>query len=268
MGESSQTHVDRYFASEARFWLELYERSDVFAAIHRERRTRALAWVDGLGLPAGARVLEVGCGAGLTAVELARRGFAVDATDTVAEMREQTARRARDAGVELRVAHADAHRLAYDDGSFDLVLALGVVPWLHDPGRAIREVARVTRRGGSVILSADNRRRLIGLVDPALAPALAKPRELVRRLLRRPAWQGVRPLQHTPGAFDAMLAGAGLERVDTATLGFGPFTFMWRPALPDRVAVRLHGRLQSLADRGAPLLRSAGAQYLVLARRA
>jgi hypothetical protein len=64
-----------------------------------------------------------------------------------------------------------------------------------------------------------------------------------------------------------MLADAGLQIVERCTLGFGPFTFMGLPALPDQVGVRLNARLQAFADRGVPGLRSTGGQYLVVARR-
>jgi hypothetical protein len=67
--------------------------------------------------------------------------------------------------------------------------------------------------------------------------------------------------------FDAMLHAAGLEKLIGRTLGFGPFTFMRRPLLSDNAARRLHLRLQSWADERRPLVRSLGAQYLVLARR-
>jgi hypothetical protein len=50
-------------------------------------------------------------------------------------------------------------------------------------------------------------------------------------------------------------------------LGFGPFSFLGRTLLPDPLGIRLHHRLQALADRGVAGLRSTGSQYVVLARK-
>jgi hypothetical protein len=41
---------------------EVYQRQDLFSVIHQQRQARALSWIDGLGLPAGTRVLEIGPG--------------------------------------------------------------------------------------------------------------------------------------------------------------------------------------------------------------
>jgi len=79
--------------------------------------------------------------------------------------------------------------------------------------------------------------------------------------------QGVRVGAHRLAGFDRMLADAGLQIVKRCTLGFGPFTLMGLPALPDQLGARLNARLQAFADRGVPGLRSTGGQYVVLARR-
>jgi hypothetical protein len=64
------------------------------------------------------------------------------------------------------------------------------------------------------------------------------------------------------------VANAGLTVTRSKAIGFGPFSLFGRHLLPETVAVRVHRRLQALADRGTPVLRSTGAQHIVLARRA
>jgi len=61
--------------------------------------TTMLEWVDALGLPPGSRILEAGCGAGLTTISLAQRGFMVEAQDVANAMVEQTRRHAEEAGL-------------------------------------------------------------------------------------------------------------------------------------------------------------------------
>ena len=102
-----------------------------------------LAGVDG-----GQRVLDVGCGPGaLTAELVARVGTAaVSAVDPSEPFVE--AARARNPGVE--VVQASAEALPFPDRTFDAALAQLVVHFMRDPVAGLAEMARVTRRGGVV----------------------------------------------------------------------------------------------------------------------
>lgn len=88
-------------------------------------------------------MLEIGPGAGFMTMELARRGFTVQAADSTPRMIEIASRRVAEAGVDRRVRLlvADPHHLAFADGAFTLVVVLGVVPWLRYAPRAIAEIA-------------------------------------------------------------------------------------------------------------------------------
>ena len=109
-----------------------------------------------LGLRPGVRVLDIGCGNGRHAFESLRRGAEVVATDldegALADV-EDTAAAMRDAGEVplgggLRVVHADARRLPFADGTFDVVIAAEVLEHIHEDGTAIGELFRVLRPGG------------------------------------------------------------------------------------------------------------------------
>jgi D-aspartate ligase len=273
-GTPRQKQVDRHFEAAAQDWKTIYEEQTVYGLIHQERRATALDWIDELALPDGASVLEIGCGAGLTSVALAERGLNVMAIDTAPAMIGLTDQlvRDRDLAGRIRTSVADAHDLPYSDGSYSLVLALGVLPWLHSPDRAMEEMVRVMRPGGYVLANVDNLLRLHYLLDPRLNPALGSLRRSLGDGLRRTG------VLHAPAPtpvrlssirrFDAVMARLGLAKVRSTTLGFGPFTFWRRPVLPEAKGMRLHRTLQGAADRGIPLVRSTGAQYLVLARKA
>jgi ubiquinone/menaquinone biosynthesis C-methylase UbiE len=200
---------------------------------------------------------------------LARAGFAVTATDTADAMLALIADRAAADGVELVVQRADTHGLPFADESFEVVVALGVLPWLHSPQLAVIELARVLRPGGFALLSVDNARRLNELFDPWLSWLLAPPRRALRKRLEahgRPS--GATSRRHTRGDVEGMLASAGLAVVWTRTIGFGPFTLHRRPILPHKLGLAINRRLQAAADGGAPLLRAAGVHHLVLAHKA
>lgn len=265
--DDSQAPVDAHFGEIAAYWREVYADGGLQSLIYRERMNTALAWIDDLGLPAGTKVLEVGCGAGLATVELARRGFEVESTDSSRDMVAAASRLVAEAGLADRVnlVVADVHALPHDPESFTVVVALGVLPWLHSPERALGELARVLFRGGHAIVSADNRLRLNALIEPA-ENRLVVPLRLASRAARR-APRGVVSRLYTPARVDRMLVSAGLEPRRRATVGFGPFTVLWRPALGDRLGYRLHLWLEGLSCRRFPRLRRHGWHYVVSAQR-
>jgi SAM-dependent methyltransferase len=266
-----QDSTDAYFGERSAYWDEIYSQGELQGLIYRKRMQAAMAWIDALGLDPVAKVLEVGCGAGLATLELARRGYAVHSTDSSADMVALASHRIAQADVgDVVLSVSDVHDLPYGAGSFELVLALGVLPWLHSPQRALGQIARVLAPGGHAILSADNRLRLNGLVDPVENPLFVPAkyaRRGVRALRGRPSI-GAAGRLYTPERVDRWLAAAGLEPERRTTVGFGPFTFFWRSVLPDRTSLRLNRGLDHLAERRVPRLRRHGWHYLVSARKA
>ena len=116
---------------------------------------------DRLGLKAGERVLDMGCGAGRHAFEMYRRGADVVAldqdADELATVREWfAAMRAEGtvpAGAEADVKQGDALDLPYPDGEFDRVVAAEVLEHIPDDDTAIAELARVLRPGGTLAVT-------------------------------------------------------------------------------------------------------------------
>ena len=98
----------------------------------------------------------MGCGAGLTTAALAQHGFEIEALDSVPAMLDLTRHRLLETGTEARVRTtcADVRHLPFPDNNFDLVFALGVVMWVDPPFGAIQQMARVTRPGGYVLITA------------------------------------------------------------------------------------------------------------------
>jgi SAM-dependent methyltransferase len=100
------------------------------------------------GVRAGMRVLDVGCGPGALAVELARRVGEgnVAAIDPAPEF--VAACQARIPGADVREGAAES--LPWADGAFDAAMCSLVVAWMSDADRGIGEMARVTKPGGTV----------------------------------------------------------------------------------------------------------------------
>jgi ubiquinone/menaquinone biosynthesis C-methylase UbiE len=260
-----QKNVDTHFDANAAYWDEIYRDDDLQSVIYQQRQAAVLDYVDAVGLGAGSSALEIGCGAGHVTVRLAQRGLTVKAVDSSPGMVELASRQAAAAGfaAEVSVSQADVHALPFKSGEFDLVVAVGVIPWLHSPGEAVAEMARVLRPGGELVLTADNAARLISFTDPRGLLALTPLRRIYHRLRNQPG-DAVSRL-HFPRRVSGFVSDAGLTPLAQRTIGFGPLSVLGRPLLSDARAVRLNGRLQRLADAGVPGARGTGWHYLIRA---
>jgi ubiquinone/menaquinone biosynthesis C-methylase UbiE len=275
MEDDSQAAVDAFFDEAAPFWNDLYQEGSTYGTIHRHRLELAADWLDPVEGTNGARALDVGCGPGHMAVVLAKQGFRVSAIDRSAAMLELTVRNAEEAGVSDHVGPAigDVLDLEFPDGTFSVVVALGVLPWLSEPTRALQEMARVLRPGGLILVNVDNRARMDHRIDPFLNATLAPLKERTKRVLDA---LGVRQGAGTARArartesiarFDRRLALVQIEKLRATTFGFGPYTFLGRPIFSERAGLRLHLWMQRRADAGARGIRSIGSQYMVLGRK-
>ncbi len=109
-----------------------------------------------LGLPAGARVLDVPCGDGRLSLELAARGFRLEGVDQAADLVEAAELAARERGLAARFRTADMRDLPRDalfDGAFCFGNSFG---YLEDEGNAefLRAAAGALRPGGRFVLEA------------------------------------------------------------------------------------------------------------------
>jgi len=126
-------------------------------------------------------VLDVAAGNGNATLAAARRYAHVTSTDFVPGLLEDARMRAEAEGLEVRFEVADAERLLYADGEFDVVLSTFGVMFTADQERAASELVRVTRSGGRIGLAnwtpegfVGQMFRLIGKYVPA-APAAKSP---------------------------------------------------------------------------------------------
>jgi SAM-dependent methyltransferase len=103
-----------------------------------------------LGDVGGLGVLDYGCGHGMAAVVLARRGARVTAFDLSHGYLEEAGARAAANGVRLDLVRADGEHLPFADGTFDRVWGNAVLHHL-DLERAERELRRVLRPGGFAV---------------------------------------------------------------------------------------------------------------------
>lgn len=105
-------------------------------------------FADFAGVVAARRVLDVGCGPGALTTELVRR--LGPAAVTAVDPSEPFVEAARERYPEVRVEHAPAEQLPFEDDAFDAALAQLVVHFMSDPVAGLREMKRVTRADGVV----------------------------------------------------------------------------------------------------------------------
>lgn len=107
------------------------------------------------GVAPGDRFLDVAAGTGGLSLPAARLGARVDATDWAPKMIECFEARARAEGLTSVEGHVmDCHELAFDDDVFDVTGSQFGVMLVEDQPRALREMVRVTKPGGRVVLVA------------------------------------------------------------------------------------------------------------------
>lgn len=112
----------------------------------------ALEFFDRLAIPPGASLLDVACGAGQLTIPAAQRGIHVTGVDLAANLVEQAQRRAQSEGLPIQIDQGDVEALPYPDASFDFVLSLIGAMFAPRPELVAREMARVCRPGGKVIM--------------------------------------------------------------------------------------------------------------------
>ncbi len=174
------------------------------------------------GIRPGQRVLDVGCGPGALTGELVSRlgAEAVAAVDPSASF--VTAARQRHPGVEVQQAPAEA--LPYPAEAFDAALAQLVVHFMADPVGGLREMARVTRRGGVIAACVWDYGGRRGPLGPFWDAARAVDSSVTDESALSGAGEG-----HLAELFEAAGLSDVVETVLTANREYRGFDDWWEP---------------------------------------
>jgi 2-polyprenyl-6-hydroxyphenyl methylase/3-demethylubiquinone-9 3-methyltransferase len=173
-----------WYATLAARW---YDADDTPIALLRAEARHRNPWIaEALG-PVPRRVLDVGCGGGYLANELAARGHAVTGIDSIGES--LAVARTHDRTATVRYLSGDALALPFADASFDAVCAMDLLEHVDQAARVVAEAARVLAPGGLFFFHTFNRTWLANwIVIKGVAWFVSNtPRDLhVLRLFIRP----------------------------------------------------------------------------------
>jgi ubiquinone/menaquinone biosynthesis C-methylase UbiE len=174
------------------------------------------------------KALDVGCGTGNLAVELAKKSdlTSIEAFDFSSAYIAYA--KARGADPRINFQSADACAIPFTDSTFDLTLSMLVLAFIPEPQRAVREMVRVTKPGGTVAACMWDLRgglvfgRMFWDTAAALDPKAVEAR---RQTMSRPITR--------QGGIAGEFKAAGLQNVQetvlTISMNFTDFENFWAP---------------------------------------
>jgi SAM-dependent methyltransferase len=112
----------------------------------------AIEFLDFCDIPARSKIIDVACGAGQTALPLARAGHDVVGVDIASNLIEAARKRAHAEDLPVRFEEGDAEQLPFEDASFDVAFSLIGAMFAPQPQKVADELARVCRPGGRIIM--------------------------------------------------------------------------------------------------------------------
>lgn len=117
-----------------------------------------LDYIDQRAPLAGARVLDIGCGAGILSEAMAQRGATVTGLDLSAPLIDAARAHADESGLSLDYRLVASRELAAEAaGQFDIVTCMEMLEHVDEPDSIVDDCARLVRPGGAVFLSTINR---------------------------------------------------------------------------------------------------------------
>ena len=210
-GNVDAAEIARFQSAASRWW----DPEGEMRPLHDLNPVR-LAYVERCGPLAGRSIVDVGCGGGLLAEAMARKGARVVGLDMADDLLNVARLHALESGVSVEYRHepAETHALQHA-GRYDVVTCMEMLEHVPDPSSVIAALAALVKPGGQVFVSTLNR-------TPRAYVMAILGAEYVLRLL--PTGTHTYEKFIRPSELAAWARDAGLAEVDIAGLAYDPFS--------------------------------------------
>jgi 2-polyprenyl-6-hydroxyphenyl methylase/3-demethylubiquinone-9 3-methyltransferase len=199
----------------ARWW----DPGSEFKPLHEINPLR-LDYIDGRASIAGKRVLDVGCGGGILAEAMSRRGARVTGIDMGETPLEVARLHLLESGLEVEYRQMTAEALAEaEPGTFDVVTCMEMLEHVPDPASVVKACHDLVRPGGHVFFATINRNPKSYLF--AIIGA-----EYLLRMLPRGTHDYAKFIR--PSELDAWCRQAGLQSEELTGMTYNPLTGTYR----------------------------------------
>lgn len=222
--------VEGYFDTQAGYWSKAYQKPELvndFVLI--DRKNIAVDFASTYLRP-GSTVLDAGCGAGLTILDLVQRGFFVHGVDLSQEMIGLCRKNLTQQGIKQNdylLTKRDVLNGDFSENSFDGILALGFLQYQKDELKSLHALHKLLKPGGILVLSGPVKIKLSQYFGLAKIYHAFR-----RRIIRTKFPQGASVLRQISthgygvGRFKTLLENSNFEFLDYKGHGFVHFAIL------------------------------------------
>lgn len=192
-------------------------------------------------------ICDLGCGAGPVTYEMLKRGYNIVGLDYSFDMLQNAKRRLIAGGITGRpLINSNGETLPFQDEMFDCVVCLGVISYVENYENIIKEIFRILKPGGTVLISFRNKYNLIANDPIALLKLLVKTALVTLRLRERDKFR----IGHYMVARDVvrLVNSNGFVFEKFKGIGFGPYSFWHKKLFDEDTSIRISSFITRLAD--------------------
>lgn len=254
-----------FFSVNTTYWKSVYEscpeNTDLFTNVSMlKRKSIVVGMVDRYADNQCLNILDVGCGPGVMLEAMSALGHNARGIDLSEDMVQEANTRLGCSGQAHSLCiKGDIEALPFANESMDVVLCLGVLPYLREDQKGISEMNRVLRKGGLAIVVMPNLIKLGNLLDPyyylcrswhylwyhLLGTKNSGNQQEDSNVFGCNRAFGIR--RYTLSQIDRLFKDSRLQKTETTGVEYGPLTFWKKLLLPDEASIRLSRLFDMLA---------------------
>lgn len=248
--------VVKTFSDQAEIYAGKYSDKSSIAHSFSIRRQRVYKMLEGLK---EGKVLDIGCGPGIMVEHLVNKGIEFYGVDLSKKMIEQCKQNFR----HIPSAHFSVGRIEkieFPDSFFDVVICMGVVEYIKNDKVAIKEMVRVVKPGGVIIITLPNKLSLYRLWGRRVYSNFTR---LIKWIIRYKAEEAIIHREYTENAYCNLLKSFNLKIVDVVYYNFKLLLYPLDKLLPG-LTVLISRKLEFLCR---SKLRWLGTGFIVKAKK-